>query len=48
MGLVDKKTQMLVDKKAGEVITYDDVALNGNNLIVQLRKLQDELFLKKD
>ena len=45
MGLVDKKTQLTVDKKAGEVITYDDVILNNDNLIVQLRKLQDELFL---
>ncbi|MDD2414945.1 MAG: SAF domain-containing protein, partial [Eubacteriaceae bacterium] len=44
MGLIDKKTKLLKDKKAGEVITYDDVALNGENLIVQLRKLQDELF----
>lgn len=45
MGLVDKKTQLIHDKKAGEVITYDDVVLNNDNLIVQLRKLQDELFI---
>ena len=45
MGLVDKKTQLVHDKKAGEVITYDDVVLNNDNLIVQLRKLQDELFI---
>ncbi len=45
MGLVDKKTRLVNDKKMGEVITYDDVELNGENLIVQLRKLQDELFI---
>lgn len=45
MGLIDKKTKLLKDKKAGEVLTYEDVELNPDNLIVQLRKLQDELFI---
>jgi predicted homoserine dehydrogenase-like protein len=45
MGLVNKKTEILRDVKKGEIITYDDVKLDENSLIVQLRKLQDALFL---
>ena len=45
MGLVDKKTVLTKDIKKGEVLTYDHVKLNNDNLIVQLRKLQDELFI---
>ena len=44
MGLVDRKTKLLKPKKAGEIITYDDVELNHDSLVVQLRKLQDELI----
>ena len=45
MGLVNKKTQMLRDVKKGELITYEDVALDQNTLMIQLRRLQDELFV---
>ena len=43
MGLVEETTIMKVDKKAGEVITYNDVELDQDSLVVQLRKLQDLL-----
>ena len=45
MGLVNKNTEMLRDIKKGELITYDDVKLDQNTLMVQLRKLQDALFV---
>ena len=45
MGLVDKKTKLLKDVKEGDLITYDHVELNNDNLIVQLRRIQDNLFL---
>lgn len=45
MGLVNKKTKMLKDVKKGEIITYDDVALDDDSLIVQLRKIQDALYV---
>jgi predicted homoserine dehydrogenase-like protein len=45
MGLVNKNTQMLRDIKKGELITYADVKLDENTLMVQLRKLQDALFV---
>lgn len=44
MGLVDSKTKLLVPKKAGEILTYDDVELNHDSLVVQLRKMQDALL----
>jgi predicted homoserine dehydrogenase-like protein len=43
IGLVNKNTVMLRDVKKGELVTYADVALDENSLMVQLRKLQDEL-----
>jgi predicted homoserine dehydrogenase-like protein len=45
MGLVDKNTKMTRDVKKGGLLTYTDVALNENSLIVQLRRLQDALFV---
>lgn len=45
MGLVNKNTKMLKDVKKGDFITYADVELDNDSLIVQLRKLQDELFI---
>ncbi|MDR2553751.1 MAG: hypothetical protein LBD31_11390 [Treponema sp.] len=45
MGLADKHTVMLKDVKKGGLITYADVGLNENALMVQLRKLQDALFV---
>ena len=45
MGLVDKNTEMLRDVKKGEIITYNDVKLDENTLMLQLRRLQDKLFL---
>ena len=45
MGLADKKTVMRKDVKRGELITYADVTLDENSLMLQLRKLQDALFV---
>jgi predicted homoserine dehydrogenase-like protein len=45
MGLVNKNTVMLNDVKKGELVTYADVKLDENTLMVQLRKLQDALFV---
>ena len=45
MGLVNKNTVVTRDIKKGEYITYDDVVLDEKSLMVQLRKLQDALFL---
>jgi predicted homoserine dehydrogenase-like protein len=45
MGLVNKNTVMLNDVKKGELVTYADVKLDESTLMVQLRKLQDALFV---
>lgn len=45
MGLVNKNTKMLKDVKKGDIVTYEDVELDTSALMVQLRRLQDELFL---
>jgi predicted homoserine dehydrogenase-like protein len=45
MGLVNKSTVMLKDVKKGELVTYADVKLDESTLMVQLRKLQDALFI---
>ncbi|GHV75972.1 hypothetical protein AGMMS49942_07930 [Spirochaetia bacterium] len=45
MGLVNKSTEMLRDVKRGELITYADVKLDDTTLMVQLRRLQDALFI---
>ena len=45
MGLVNKNTRMVKGVKRGELITYADVALDESALMVQLRKLQDALFV---
>jgi predicted homoserine dehydrogenase-like protein len=45
MGLVNKNTRMLKDVKRGELVTYADVQLDESALMVQLRKLQDALFV---
>jgi predicted homoserine dehydrogenase-like protein len=45
MGLVNKNTVMLNDVKKGGLVTYADVKLDENALMVQLRKLQDALFI---
>jgi predicted homoserine dehydrogenase-like protein len=45
MGLVNKNTVMLNDIKKGELVTYADVKLDENALMLQLRKLQDALFV---
>jgi predicted homoserine dehydrogenase-like protein len=45
MGLVNKNTVMLNDVKKGCLVTYADVKLDENALMVQLRKLQDALFV---
>jgi predicted homoserine dehydrogenase-like protein len=45
MGLVDKNTVIQRGVKRGDLITYADVKLDENSLMLQLRKLQDALFL---
>ncbi len=45
MGIVNKKTKMIKDVKKGEIVTYGDVALDNDSLMVQLRKIQDTLYL---
>jgi predicted homoserine dehydrogenase-like protein len=45
MGLVNKNTKMLKAVKKGELISYADVKLDENALMLQLRKLQDALFV---
>ena len=45
MGLVDRNTVMKRDIKKGELITYADVELDENALMLQLRRLQDRLFI---
>ncbi len=44
MGLIDSETELVRDVKNGDILTYDDVKLNDDNIIVHLRKLQDELI----
>ncbi|AWW26771.1 MULTISPECIES: NAD(P)H-dependent oxidoreductase [unclassified Acetobacterium] len=45
MGIVNKKTKMINAVKKGEIVTYADVALDNDSLMVQLRKIQDTLYL---
>lgn len=45
IGLVNRNTKMQRDVKQGEIITYRDVQLDENTLMLQLRRLQDELFI---
>jgi predicted homoserine dehydrogenase-like protein len=45
MGLVNKNTVMFKDVKKGDIVTYADVKLDESTLMVQLRKLQDALFV---
>lgn len=45
IGLVSKSTKMLRDVRQGEIITYNDVEIDGGSLMVQLRRLQDKLFV---
>lgn len=45
MGIVNKKTKMVNAVKKGEIVTYADVALDNDSLMVQLRKIQDTLYL---
>ncbi len=43
-GLVTKKTKMVKDVKKGEVVRFEDVLLDDNSLIYQMRKIQDQMF----
>lgn len=45
IGIVNEKTRMARDVKKGALVTYDDVQLDESSLMVQLRKLQDRLFI---
>ena len=44
IGLINSNTYMAKDVRKGEVITYDDVILDENSLVVKLRKEQDNIF----
>ncbi len=44
LGLINRKTKLIRDVKKGELVTYDDIELDTNSFIVQLRQLQDQLF----
>lgn len=44
MGLIDGKTELITAKKTGEIITFDDVKLNEDSLVVKLHHLQDEML----
>ncbi|MBE3592409.1 MAG: NAD(P)-dependent oxidoreductase [Thermoanaerobacter sp.] len=44
IGLVNKNTKVKRNIKKDEIITYDDVELDNNSIVVQLRKLQDSLL----
>lgn len=44
LGLITKKTKLLKPKKAGELITYDDIELDKSTLIYKLRELQETLI----
>lgn len=44
LGLINKNTKMKRDVKLGEILTYDDVELDENSFILQLRREQDKLF----
>ena len=45
IGLITKKTKLKVDVKKDEPITYDMVELEEDQVIIKLRKKQDELGL---
>lgn len=44
LGLVTKKTRVNKDIKLGEIVRYSDVEIDNDSIIVQLRKVQDQLF----
>lgn len=44
IGLINKNTKMAKDVKKGEIITYDDVILDEDSLLVKLRKEQDKIW----
>jgi len=44
LGLVDQNTRMIKDVKRGELIRYDDVALDESTLMLRLRREQDAMF----
>ena len=44
LGLVTPRTKMVKDVKAGEIVTYDSVAIDHESIIVQMRKIQDKMF----
>jgi len=45
VGLVNKDTVLKQDVKKGDLITYDMVDLREDSFILQMRKLQDRLFV---
>jgi len=45
LGLVTRNTKMIKDVKMGEVVTYDSIALDNDSIIVQMRKIQDQMFI---
>lgn len=45
IGIINKNTRMVKDCKKGEIITYDMLALDNDSMVVNLRKVQDSLFI---
>ena len=41
-----KGARMKVDVSKDEVITYDMVELNENSVLLQLRRMQDQMYVK--
>lgn len=44
LGLINKKTRMKRDVRLGQIIRYDDVEIDHASIVVQLRKLQEQLL----
>lgn len=44
IGLINKNTKMAKDVKKGDIITYDDVILDEDSLLVKLRREQDKIW----
>ena len=44
LGLVTPRTKMVKDVKAGEIVTYDSVAVDADSVIFHMRKIQDKMF----
>ncbi|MGI6036841.1 MAG: NAD(P)-dependent oxidoreductase, partial [Limnochordia bacterium] len=46
LGLITSQTKLKRDVQKGRILTYDDVELDEQAFIVQLRRLQDTLGVR--